>query len=343
MPQRLRVGLLGAGHIGRFHAQTLAFKAPGAELAVIADVAEAAARELAEATRAPRWSADPQEVLADPAIDAVVIATPGPTHAALMAQAAAAGKHIFCEKPIALELPEIDAALAAVRQAGVTLQIGFQRRFDPGHVRAKAMIDAGAIGHVHLLHSRTRDPHLPPVEYLRGCGGLFRDTSVHDFDVVRWLAGSEVAELYAAGDVLIDPRVREAGDIDTATILLKMENGALATIDSSRQAVYGYDVRAEVFGAEGSLEVAQFHHTPVVHRSRGGVCHDHLYWYLERFGAAYEEELRAFVACARDGTPPRVTGEDGRRATLLGLAALRSLATGQPVRPADVERESAGA
>ena len=337
MVVKVRVGLLGAGAIGRFHAQTLAHKAPGAELAAISDVVEANAAALARATDTARWTTDPDEVFADPTIAAVVIATPGGTHADLIGRAAAAGKQIFCEKPIALERAEIDTALGAVERAGVILQIGFQRRFDPGYLRAKALIDSGEIGEVQLLASRTRDPQLPSADYMRTCGGLFRDTSVHDLDAVRWLAGREVESVYATGSVLIDPIVGEAGDIDTGVIVLRFAGGALATIDNSRQAVYGYDVRAEVFGSRGSVEVARPHLTSAVVRSPAGIVQDHAFRYLDLFATAYEDELRAFVACVRDGSTPRVTARDGRTATLLALAAQESLRTGVPVQVAEFE------
>ena len=331
MPARIRVGLLGAGRIGQFHAHTVAFKTEGAELVAISDVVGDAAAALAAATEAPRWGDDPAVVLDDPSIDAVIIATPGPTHAGLITRAAEAGKQIFCEKPIALELAEIDAALAAVERAGVRLQIGFQRRFDAGYLRAKELIDSGKIGDLQIIHSRTRDPDLPSLEYLRSCGGLFRDTSVHDLDSIRWLSGLEVTSVYAAGAVLIDPRVGEAGDVDTAVLTLRLANGAIATVDNSRRAVYGYDVRAEVYGSAGSVEVSRPAPTAAVYRSPAGITRDHVHWFLDLFGAAYEEEIRAFVGCVRTGDTPRVTGRDGRMATVIALAAQESLATGRAV------------
>jgi myo-inositol 2-dehydrogenase/D-chiro-inositol 1-dehydrogenase len=332
MPAKIRVGLLGAGNIGRFHAHTVAFKTPGAELVAISDVMGDAAGALAAATDAPRWGADPAIVLDDPAIDAVVIATPGPTHAELIARAAEAGKQIFCEKPIALELAEIDAALSAVERAGVKLQIGFQRRFDAGYLRAKELIAGGKIGDVQIVHSRTRDPDVPSLAYLRSCGGLFRDTSVHDLDSIRWLTGMEVTSVYATGAVLIDPIVGEAGDVDTAVITLRLTNGAIATVDNSRRAVYGYDVRAEVFGSAGSVEVARPGITDAVYRSSAGIGQEHVFRFLDLFKDAYEEEIRSFIHCVRTDTAPRVTGHDGRMATLLGLAAGESLRTGAEVR-----------
>lgn len=333
MPARIRVGLLGAGRIGRFHANTVAYKTAGAELVAISDVMAGAAAALAAATDAPHWGGDPAVVLADPSIDAVIIATPGPTHAELITRAAEAGKHVFCEKPIALELAEIDAALAAVARAGVKLQIGFQRRFDTGYLRAKELIDGGKIGDLQIIHSRTRDPDLPSLAYLRSCGGLFRDTSVHDFDSIRWLAGAEVASVYAAGAVLIDPIVAEAGDVDTAVVTLRLTNGAIATVDNSRRAVYGYDVRAEVFGSAGSVEVSRPSPTAAIYRSPAGIGQDHVFEFLDLFKDAYEEEIRSFITCVRTGATPRVTGEDGRMATVIGLAAQESVRMGAEVRP----------
>lgn len=332
MAGRLRVGLFGAGAMGQFHARTLALKTPGAEIAAIVDVMAPAAEWLATETGAARWGTDPDLILDDRAIDAVVIVTPGPTHVGLIRRAAAAGKQIFCEKPLSLDVAECDAAIAAARRVGVRLQMGFQRRFDAGYRRAKAMIEAGELGTLQIIHSRTRDPEPPRLEYLRACGGLFADTAVHDFDAIRYLAGAEVETVYAVSAVRVDPAVIDAGDIDSGVITLTLANGVIATVDVSRQAVYGYDVRAEVFGTAGDVEIARPALTPLVHRSRAGVAHDHVRRFLDLFGAAYEAEIAAFVAAIRDDTPAQVTGEDGRWATILGLAAKESLATGRPVR-----------
>lgn len=305
---------------------------------MIADVREAAARELAEQLGVPRWSGDPTSVLDSGEIDAVVIATPAFTHAALITQAAGAGKHIFVEKPIALDLEAIDRALAAVRCAGVVLQVGFQRRFDPGFVRAKALIDEGRIGEPRLIHSRTRDPYLTPFAQRDPSSNLFHDTTVHDFDVVRYLAGANVDELHVIGASLIEPEGAVSGAVDTAAIVLRLTSGAIAAIDNSLQAVYGYDVRAEVLGSTGSVEVRDERANAVTLRTKDGARHEHVYWYLERFAAAYEAELIDFVRCARTGSTPRATGEDGRWAALLALAAQRSQATGLPVKIRDIDR-----
>ncbi len=331
MAARLRLGLFGAGRIGRFHAATIARYHEGAVLSAIVDASAAAAEQVAMATGAARWGTDPALILDDPAIDAVVIASPGPTHVEIIRGAAARGKAIFCEKPLSLDLAECDAAIAATRSAGVPLQLGFQRRFDSGYIRAKALIDAGELGTLQTIHSRTRDPEPPSLDYLRTCGGLFRDTAVHDLDAIRFLSGGTVTRVYAIAAARVDPGVIAVGDIDSGLIALTLDNGVIATVDVSRQALYGYDVRAEVFGTNGSVEVTRPAATAAVVRSRAGVTADHVQHFLDLFGTAYAAELHAFVACVRDGTTPRVTGEDGRWATLLAEAAQRSLESGQPV------------
>lgn len=338
LTRKLRVALLGAGNIGRFHAMTLARRTPGAALVAISDVREEVARELAAQLDVPGWSGDPASVLARDDVDAVVIATPAFTHAALIEQAAAAGKQIFVEKPVALDLATIDRALGAVRQAGVLLQVGFQRRYDPGFARAKALIDEGRIGEPRIIHSRTRDPWASPRAQRDPASNLFHDTSVHDFDVVRYLAGSNVDELHVIAAALIEPEGAAPGDVDSAAIVLRLASGAIAAIDNSQQSTYGYDVRAEVLGSAGSVEVRDERANSVTERTKDGVRHEHVNWYLERFAAAYEAELQDFVRCARTGDSPRATGEDGRWAALLALAAQRSHATGQPVKIAEIER-----
>jgi len=330
----LRLGLFGAGRIGQFHAATIGRKTAGVELGAIVDAIPEAAERLAEATGAARWGSDPEVILGDPAIDAVVIASPGPTHAGLIQAAAARGKPIFCEKPLSLDLAECDVAIAAAREAGVPLQLGFQRRFDKAYVRARAMIEAGELGTLQTIHSRTRDPQPPPLAYLRTCGGLFRDTAVHDFDAIRYLSGGNVTRVYSVAAARVDPGVIAVGDIDSGVVVLTLDNGVIATVDISRQAIYGYDVRAEVFGTNGAVELAKPAMTAMVHRSSAGVAHDHVHQFLDLFGEAYEEEVRAFVACVREGTMPRVTGEDGRWATVLAEAAQRSLDVGEPVEVA---------
>jgi myo-inositol 2-dehydrogenase / D-chiro-inositol 1-dehydrogenase len=326
------VAVLGAGRIGRKHAETLALKVPEGRLAVIADPAEEAARAASEAARGAPWTTDFAAALADPAVAAVVIAAPTNLHAELICQAAAAGKQIFCEKPIALTLAEADEALAAVREAGVLLQIGFQRRFDPAYERAHAAVKRGDLGRLYLLRSTTRDPEPPPENYLRAAPSILTDTTTHDVDMLRWLAGSEVTEVFAAGAALIRDEHAKRGLVDTTVCTLRFESGALGFIDNCWHAAYGYDVRTEVLGAGGALEVGHAQETALARFSREGVTRDYPYWFLDRFGPAYERELADFVRCVAERAAPRVTGEDARETLHVAVAAVQSLNEGRPVR-----------
>jgi myo-inositol 2-dehydrogenase/D-chiro-inositol 1-dehydrogenase len=251
MTTKVNVGLIGAGRIGRVHAETLSHRIPAAKLLAVADVIADYAHSCAADYQIPIVANNPQEIFSNPDIDAVIICSSTNTHAQFIAEAAVAGKHIFCEKPIALDLGKIDTALAAVEQAGVKLQIGFNRRFDPNFKAARDMVAQGKIGNPHLVRITSRDPEPPPIEYIKVSGGLFMDMTIHDFDMARYLVDSEVEELYVAGGVMIDPAIGEAGDVDTAVITLRYTNGVIGTIDNSRQAVYGYDQRIEIFGSDG--------------------------------------------------------------------------------------------
>jgi myo-inositol 2-dehydrogenase / D-chiro-inositol 1-dehydrogenase len=334
---RLRVGVIGAGRIGSIHATNLATRVPGAELAALADPNLPAAQALAARLGLAHTTADYRALLADPSIAAVVICAPTDTHAQLIDEAAAAGKHIFCEKPIALDLARTDQALAAAARAGVTLQIGFNRRFDPHLRQVQAAVAAGRIGTPHLLRITSRDPAPPPYDYLRASGGLFLDMTIHDFDMARYLLGSEVVEVQAHGVVLIDPAIGALGDIDTALTTLRFANGALGAIDNSRRAAYGYDQRVEVFGAGGQVSIANIAPTTTVISDAQGVHAERpLHFFLERYAASFVTELAEFVAAVQHGHPPPVTGTDGRAALVLGLAAKKSLAENRPVAVAEI-------
>jgi myo-inositol 2-dehydrogenase/D-chiro-inositol 1-dehydrogenase len=277
-------------------------------------------------------TADYRRLLDDPAIEAVVIAAPSNLHARLISEAAEAGKQIFCEKPIAVSLAEADAALAAVRQAGVRLQIGFQRRFDPAFERAHAAIQSGELGRLYFLRSTTRDPEPPPEEYLRASPSIFTDTAIHDVDMLRWLAGGEVTEVYALGAALIREAHAERGLTDTAVLTLRFTSGALGVIDNCWQAAYGYDVRTEVLGAAGAVEVGHARDSALLRLDRRGVTADYPYWFLDRFGPAYEREIADFVRCVAEDAEPRATGEDGRQALAVVLAAAESAQEGRAVQ-----------
>ena len=333
----VNVALIGAGRIGRVHAETLVHRIPDARLVAIADVREQAARLLADQYRIPRVTEDHGALLKDASIEAVVICSSTDTHARLIAEAAQAGKHIFCEKPIDFDLARIDHALAAVEQAGVKLQIGFNRRFDPSFKRVRDLVAEGKLGTPHIVHIISRDPAPPPIDYIKVSGGIFLDMTIHDFDMARYLLGSEIEEVYATGGVMVDPAIGEAGDIDTALVTLRFANGAIGTIDNSRRAVYGYDQRLEVFGSKGSAVAHNNTPTATVLSDADGVHGDKpLYFFLERYSAAFAAEMQAFIECIQKGTEPPVTGKDGRAPVVAGLAAWKSLREHRPVRLSEV-------
>jgi len=336
MAKRLNIGLLGAGRIGRVHAQNLAYHLPQARLVGVADVVKSAAEQVAGEYGAAAYD-DPRRLLEDPSVEAVVICTSTDTHAALIEAAAQAGKHIFCEKPIALDLAAIDRALAAVKAAGVKLQIGFNRRFDANFQRVRQAVSNGEIGQPHLLRITSRDPQPPPISYIKVSGGIFLDMTIHDFDMARFLMGAEVEEIFAEGAVLVDPAIGEAGDVDTALITLRFANGALGTIDNSRRAVYGYDQRVEVFGSRGMIAVAnETPHRATLSDATG--VHGPLpeFFFIERYAAAYIAEMRAFVESVLEDKTPPVTGEDGRIPVVMGYAAWKSLRERRPVALSEI-------
>lgn len=322
----LRIGIIGAGRIGRVHAESIAFRLPAARIVSITDANRTAALEVAERYGVPSVPASSAELLSDPNVDAVLICSSTDTHAPLIIEAAAANKHIFCEKPVALELADIDRALDAVSKAGVKLQIGFNRRFDANFARVRQSIVSGEIGTPSLMHIISRDPAPPPVEYVKVSGGMFRDMTIHDFDMARFLIGDEVESIYAAGGVRVDPAIGDAGDIDTAMIVLHFRNGVIGTIDNCRKAVYGYDQRVEVLGSEGKIATENCYPNQAVVSSAKNVYRDlPLNFFMERYAASFTTELEAFVNAVRNDQPTPVNGHDGRMPVVMALAARRSL------------------
>ncbi len=329
----VNIAVIGAGRIGRMHAAHLAHRVPGAALVAVADVVEEAARACAAACGGVRAVRDYHALLDDPAVDAVAICSATPTHAPIIVAAAAAGKHVFCKKPIALDLPEIDRALAAVDRAGVQLQVGFNRRFDANFGRVRQAIIGGEIGVPHLLQITSRDPAPPPLAYIRESGGLFLDMTIHDFDMARFLIGDEVEEVYAVGGVRVDPAIGAAGDLDTAAVMLRFVGGTIGTINNSRRAVYGYDQRAEVFGSGGMISIGNDYPNTARISTETSVHRDlpHTF-FLDRYTESFIAELRAFADAVRANRPPPVTGNDGRIAVVLGMAAQQSHAEHRPIR-----------
>ena len=336
--RKVRVGVIGAGRIGSLHAEHLATRIPEAQIVAVSDIRREAAARCARDWDIPEVYEEAGPIMDHEEIDAVLICSSTDTHAEFIEQAAAAGKHIFCEKPIDLDVARIDRALETVDRAGVTLMVGFNRRFDHNFRRLRERVESGAVGEPHLLHIISRDPAPPPLDYVKVSGGIFLDMTIHDFDMARYLIGSEVEELHVMGDVRVDPAIGEVGDLDTAVIMMRFANGAIGTIDNSRQAVYGYDQRAEVFGSKGSVRAGNDYPNTAMLADADGVRRDNpLYFFIERYTESYVAELRAFIRSMREGTPPPSSGADGRIAILMGYAAQRSVEEGRPVTMAEIE------
>ena len=325
--------MIGAGRIGRVHAETLAFRLPLAEIAAIADVNREAAHALAEHCSIPKVAASAEEIFADPSIGAVLICSPTDTHAELIVQAAQAGKHIFCEKPISLSLEKIDRSLAAVETAGVKLQVGFNRRFDSNFERVRQAVASGEVGAPYLLHIISRDPAPPHFSYLRPSGGLFLDMMIHDFDMARFLMGDEVEEVYAAASVMVDPAFSEADDFDTAVVILRFRSGAIGTIDNSRKATFGYDQRAEILGSKGKIATENRYSNQVAISVADRVYSDPpLNFFMQRYPESFALELQAFTQAVLEDLPTAVTGADSRVPVVMALAARKSVDERRPVR-----------
>jgi myo-inositol 2-dehydrogenase/D-chiro-inositol 1-dehydrogenase len=335
---RLQIAVIGAGRIGRIHAENLARRLPRAQLVAVSDLRPEAAEECARELNLPSAVTDYGDLLAAAHVHAIAICSSTDTHAQIIEEAAAAGKHIFCEKPIDLDLARIDQALAAVAQAGVKLQVGFNRRFDPSFRRVRELVAAGRIGRPHLLSITSRDPEPPPLEYVKRSGGLFLDMTIHDFDMARYLMGSEAVEIHACGGALIDPQIAQAADIDTAIVMLRFENGAIGTINNSRKAAYGYDQRVEVFGEHGMVSAGNETPDEAVVSDRDGV-HGALplHFFLERYEHSYLAEMQEFVECVLEDSTPPVTGLDGRVPVVMGHAARKSYDENRPVRLEEID------
>jgi len=330
----LSLAVLGAGRIGRVHARAIA-ATPGARLVAVADALPEAAQALADAHGcATRTIAS---IAASPDVDAVAICTPTDTHADLIEIFARAGKPIFCEKPVDLSLARVRACLAVVEQTGTPLMIGFNRRFDPHFAALKAQVDAGAIGAVEQVQITSRDPGLPHLDYLPRSGGLFRDMTIHDFDMARHLLGEDPAWLMATASALVDPQVAALGDVDTAMVVMQTASGRQAVITNSRRASYGYDQRIEVHGSAGMVQAANVHEFGIVTATAAGFAAPPLQnFFMDRYAAAYAAEIAAFLGHLAQGTAPSPSGQDGLMALAMAEAAALSVARGQRVALAEV-------
>jgi myo-inositol 2-dehydrogenase/D-chiro-inositol 1-dehydrogenase len=328
----LRIGVLGVGRIGKMHAELVARQVPGASLAMVQDINAEAAASVAAALDVP-FTTSIDELLGSGDVDAVAICSSTDTHVPLMVAAAGAGKAIFCEKPVSLDLAKVDEGLAAVAAAAVPIQIGFNRRFDPAHASVRAAVVDGSVGDLHIVRITSRDPAPPPIAYIKVSGGLFLDMMIHDFDMARFVTGSEVVDVYAQAAVRVDPAIGEAGDVDTAVVMLTHENGCITTIDNSRQAVYGYDQRVEAFGSGGiAASENPLTHTGMRRSAAGTISQTIPYFFLDRYIPSYIEEWKSFVNYVIGGGPSPVSAEDGRAPLVIGLAAWKSYREGRPVR-----------
>mgnify|MGYP002630127091 CR=1 FL=1 len=334
---KLKIGLIGTGRIGRLHAEHLASRIRGAQLVALSDVNAESLAECAVQCGVLDTTEDYHDLLSRDDIDAIVICSPTDTHPTIIGECAAAGKDIFCEKPIGSNATEIDSTLAAVEAAGVKLMMGFNRRFDPNFARLQQGVQAGEIGEPHLVHIISRDPGPPPISYIKVSGGIFMDMTIHDFDMARFLTGSEIVEVFAATAVRIDPAIGEAGDVDTALLTLTFENGAIASIDNSRKAVYGYDQRAEVFGSKGALLADNNYPNTTTHMTTASVQRElPLNFFMDRYVDSYLAEMNAFVECINTDSTPPVTGKDAQAAFYAALAAKKSVEEHRPVKISEV-------
>ena len=337
----LKVGIIGAGRIGKVHCESIMNYVKSATVKSVADpFLNDETIEWAKGLGINEFTKDYHDILNDKEIDAVLICSSTDTHSKISLEAIAAGKHIFCEKPIDHDVNKILEVKKALENSGVKYQVGFNRRFDQNFAAARKAVADGQIGDMDILKICSRDPGAPPVEYVKVSGGIFLDMTIHDFDMVRFMSGAEVEEVFAYGAVRVDPAIGEAGDIDTAVISMKLTNGAIAVIDNSREASYGYDQRVEAFGRKGQIAIANDSESTAVLSDAAGVHSEKpLYFFLQRYMQAYVAEISEFIDCVVNDKPVNVGIDCGLQPVLIGLAAKKSLVTGLPVKVADIAAE----
>lgn len=338
--EKLNIGIIGAGRIGKVHTETISQSVGNVNIKAIMDTSIPEAKKLAYRFHVPAFTNNYKDILNNSEIDAVLICSPTNTHAQYIVESAQAGKHIFCEKPVDLDLNIIQNAIDVVEKSNVKLMVGFNRRFDPNFKKVKQMVDEGKIGVPHILKITSRDPAPPPVEYIAASGGMFLDMTIHDFDMARYIVGSEVEEVFVAAGVMVDKKIGQAGDVDTALITLKFENGAMGVIDNSRKAVYGYDQRVEVFGSKGMIKVDNnapdnhnYYNEEGVHASLP------LNFFMDRYIEAYAREIKEFCTAVIEEKPVPVNGKDGLLSVAIGLAVKKSFAEKRVVKVSEVLAE----
>ena len=334
----VKLGIIGAGRIGKVHMESICTQVPNAKVKTVADPFMDAEKEAwAKKKGVEQVTKDYHEILDDPEIDAVLICSSTDTHASISMEAIEAGKHVFCEKPVDHSIEKIKQVQEALKKHPVKYQVGFNRRFDHNFEAVQNAVISGKVGEPHIVRITSRDPEPPALEYVKVSGGMFLDMTIHDFDMARFLAGCDAEEIYVQAGVRIDPAIGKAGDVDTAVITMKMENGSIVTIDNSRKAVYGYDQRVEVFGSQGMVSVSNdTTSSAVISNSEGVMGEKPLYFFLERYMQSYAREIRAFVQAIEQDTETPLGITDGLEAVRMGLAAKKSLAEHRPVKMAEI-------
>ncbi|WP_027417620.1 inositol 2-dehydrogenase [Aneurinibacillus terranovensis] len=331
MKKQIRCAVLGLGRLGYWHAENLATKIKGATLQCVADPFAGQAEKVARELDAKQWTRDPNEVFENSNIDAVIIATPTSTHADMIQKAAKNGKHIFVEKPLTNDVKEADEVIRIIQENQVLCQVGFMRRFDPAYVEAKRRVLAGDIGTPIYFKGVSRDPGSPPAEFIKNSGGIFFDMSIHDYDVARFLLGAEVTTVSAHGNVLVNSFMEEFHDVDQSLTYITFDSGAAADVEASRNAFYGYDIRGEIMGTEGTIVIGSLRYHDVQVLNKNGSTHDIVPAFPERFNNAYQLEMAHFIDCLRKNEAPAVTAIDGKIALEIAAAAKKSFETGQKV------------
>ena len=333
--KKVNIAIFGVGRIGKIHLKNL-LRFPGVNVVAVADT-HYPADEFKKDFKDVFFSSNPEEVLALPAVEAVLICTPTSSHAAMIELALQSGKHIFCEKPVDLSLERTKALVDMANKSSIKLMLGFNRRFDPDFLQARKSIQAGRIGDIQIVKITGRDPGLPPLDYIKNSGGLFMDMAIHDFDMARYMMGKEVKEVYSRGLVLVDKQVGEVGDIDTALTTLIFEDDTYAVIDNSRKAIYGYDQRLEVFGNKGMIQVENNQHNRnVVFDAEGIHLSLPLDFFMDRYAASYLNEIQYFIDAISKNEPIPVSGDDGLKATIIAVAAKKSVLEGRPVAISEI-------
>jgi myo-inositol 2-dehydrogenase/D-chiro-inositol 1-dehydrogenase len=330
---KIKFGVIGTGRIGRLHIENLCQRIPTAQVVAAADLFIDSAKDFLDEFGIVKQYKNPMDLINDPEIQAVIVASSTATHSAFSIAAAKAGKHVFCEKPIDLDLDRIKEVVLTIAETGVKLQVGFNRRWDHNFKRVREAVQSGTVGDVQLVRISSRDPAPPPVEYIKVSGGIFFDMMIHDFDMIRYICGSEVSEVYANGSCLVDPAIGQAGDVDTAMVMLKFANGAIGVIDNSRQAVYGYDQRVEVFGSKGQALAYNDKPNTVEISTAAGIFQDNIpNFFLQRYTDSFIDEFNGFIQAIVEDRPTLVDAVDGLRSVEVAIAATQSYREGRPIK-----------